>query len=131
MKLKDFQITKNDTCLTYAVKRIGLDFDFCNYHTLREEFDFENYYDFSLSVGDILFWDQKMEWDWMPTEIISGKIISHRVPVKFHFAVYEGNGIISDCTRLDYNPHPSLRFRNINNIEEQPNWILRIKKNKI
>ena len=127
-ELRNLQITKNDTCLTYVLKRLGYDFDFCNFMMLREKFDFMHYYDWSLSTGDILFWDKKLEFDWMPTEIISGSLVWHKIPVKFHFGIYEGSGMFSDCTRLAHNPHPSLRMRNINTLDEQPDWILRIKK---
>ena len=41
--LLDVHITKNDTCLTYVLKRLGLPMDYCSYITLHDKF---SYYSF-------------------------------------------------------------------------------------
>ena len=108
IKLKDVHITKNDTCLTYVLKRLGLPTDFCTYITLHDKF---SYYPFTafekkLQVGDVLIWEN--------------------IPVKFHSAIFEGDDTFTDCTRLIHTPHPSLRMRMLSDIQKKPDWVLRL-----
>jgi hypothetical protein len=126
--LQDVHISKNDTCLTYVLKRLGLPTDFCTYITLHDKF---SYYPFTafekkLQVGDVLIWDKDVEWDWMPTKIIGSKLIWENIPVKFHSAIFEGDNTFTDCTRLIHTPHPSLRMRMLSSIQKKPDWVLRL-----
>lgn len=130
MELQRVEIAKTDTCLTYVLKRIGFNPDMCTYETINEHFHqipWSGYKRKELPVGAILLWDKTMSWKWMPTVVTeNGKVISRNVPVGFHFAVYEGEGFISDCTRLQSAvlPHPSLRYREMSSLKSNPDWVL-------
>jgi hypothetical protein len=125
--LHDVHISKNDTCLTYVLKRLGLPIDFCTYITLHDKFQYNPFIsEKKLKVGDILIWDKDVEWDWMPTKIIGSKLIWENIPVKFHSAIFEGHDTFTDCTRLIHTPHPSLRMRVLSEIKKKPDWVLRL-----
>ena len=125
--IKDVKLTKNDTCLTYDLKRLGLPKDLCSYINLHEHF---HQYSFirqkdKLQIGDILLWDKETKWDWMPIAIKNNTIVWENTPRSFHFGIYEGNEFFSDCTRLVIPPHPTLRMRTITSLQKTPDWVLR------
>jgi hypothetical protein len=130
LHLKDVTLSKNDTCLTYVLKRLGLSKDFCSYITFHEHFHQYPYsrYKDKLEVGDLLLWDKDVKWEWMPITIKNGNIMWDNVPRAFHFGIHEGNGIFTDCTRLVIPPHPTLRMRTITSLQKTPDWILRLNK---
>ena len=70
--LLDVHITKNDTCLTYVLKRLGLPMDYCSYITLHDKFSYYSFivYENKLNIGDVLIWDKDLQWEWMATKII-------------------------------------------------------------
>lgn len=128
--LKDVTLTKSDTCLTFVLKRLGQPKDLCSYITFHEHFQqysFVRYKD-KLEVGDLLLWDKDIKWESMAVTIKDGSIIWDNVPRGFHFAIYEGNGMFTDCTRLVVPPHPTLRMRDITSLQKSPDWILRLNK---
>lgn len=126
--LLDVHITKNDTCLTYVLKRLGLPMDYCSYITLHDKFSYYSFivYENKLNIGDVLIWDKDLEWEWMATKIIDSKLIWENIPVKFHCSIFEGEDNVTDCTRLAHNPHPSLRMRFLSSIQKKPDWVLRL-----
>jgi len=126
MELKNVTLEKTDTCLTYALKRIGLPTDI-TFEDIHDHFELIRYRTGTkkLEVGDLFLWDKNIEWEWLPWSINSGGIKWKSVPVKFHFGVYEGDGSFTDCTRLVTPPHPSLRFRNLLDLRKNPDWILK------
>ncbi len=124
MKLHDVTITKNDTCLTYALKRLGLNPDLCTYSNIHEHFQQKPFNPSKLQVGDILLWDKDIKWEWMPITIQNKTITWANIPRGFHFAIYEGDNLFSDCTRLVTPPHPTLRLRTISDLKKYPDWIM-------
>jgi len=126
--LNNIKISKNETCLTYCFKRIDLAPDFCDYETIDEKFNKIRFDEtVNLLVGDILLWDQKIEYTYMANEIIGNEIIWNMVAIKVHFAVYETNNLISDCTRHEHNPYPTIRLRKLSDINPKPAYVLRLK----
>lgn len=129
MDLHKVTLDKTDTCLTYVLKRIGLSPNLCTYENFNEHFHQLTWRSKKkeLSVGTILLWDKDVKWKWMPTTISKdGQVKSKLIPTSFHFAVYEGNGLISDCTRLHSisPPSPTLRIRELADVKSNPDWIL-------
>lgn len=128
--LKDVTLTKTDTCLTFVLKRLGLQKDLCSYITFHEHFQQYPYvrHKNKLQVGDLLMWDKDITWEWMAITIKDSTITWENVPKGFHFAIYEGNGMFTDCTRLVIPPHPTLRMRDIASLQKTPDWVLRLNK---
>lgn len=128
--LFEVNIKKTDTCLTYVLRRIGADklIDKITYDNLHEHFDFKSFERSSqekLKLGQIFLWDRTMELVDLPWSIDqNGTILWHKVGVGYHFAVYEGNDMFSDCSRLERNPHPSLRMRRFSDLKKMPDHIL-------
>ena len=84
-----------------------------------------------LKVGDVLLWDKTSTWEWLPWSINGNGIIEWKnVPVSFHFAIYEGSGKFSDCTRLVTPPHPTLRLRTMTDLQKNPDFVLRLDLNQ-
>ena len=129
--LQPVRLSKTDTCLTYILKRLGLNENYCTYETFHEHF---NQFTFSrfqkkLKIGDILLWDKSSNWEWLPWSINGGGTIEWKnIPVGFHFAIYEGEGLFSDCSRLITPPHPTLRIRKIMDLQKNPDFVLRLDK---
>jgi len=100
--LQHVKIDKADSCLTYALKRIGkfriYPFD---YRELLES-DYFSVADYesqaSLSVGDILVWDKEVDTNYFLENEISeqGVIICNPITVAIHYGVYEGAGLVSE-----------------------------------
>lgn len=111
MKLKSCFARKTDTCLTYALKRIGrcmgtahtdnllININEITYPDLISG-DYFEAIDFNpkdCTVSDLLLWDKKVEEVAFPLEITTnGKVLSRKIWKGFHVAVVEENGIYSD-----------------------------------
>lgn len=132
MKLHDVQLTKTDTCLTYVLKRLGLEENLCTYDTILEYFEDYQYKRVKeFNIGDVLLWDRDIEWVWLSWKIEGSSIIWKNVPVGFHFGIVETDtSTFTDCTRHVRPPHPSLRLRNIDDIRKKPDWVLRYNGDK-
>jgi hypothetical protein len=129
MEVQKVVLDKTDTCLTYSLKRIGLDPHLCEYENFNEFFHQITWKSKKkdLKIGDILLWDKEVTWTWMPTSISKDLVVKNKlIPTKFHFGVWEGSGLISDCTRLHSisPPSPTIRLRDISDIKSNPDWIL-------
>jgi len=124
-QLKAVQLLKQDTCYTYALKRAGLD----NYHNLTIspiQFISENTIDRiycveSLEIGDIFCYEP------LSAGIISdsasnifitntGKVLAKRKYSAIHFAVYEGDGIMSHAI-YDDNKDYEISLRLIESLD--------------
>ena len=57
--LKSVTITKKDTCLTYVLKRTGIDASVEFAEDLEKEFDLIPVKETKLEVGDIIAWKKK------------------------------------------------------------------------
>lgn len=129
MNIEKVTLEKTDTCLTYVLKRTGLSPELCTYENFNEYFQQITWRSRKkeLEIGSILLWDKDVKWKWMPTSISkNGQIKSKLIPTGFHFAVYEGDNLISDCTRLHSisPPSPTLRVRDLGDIKSNPDWVL-------
>ena len=130
VKIKRYPVVlkKTDTCLTYALKRIGLEAP-PNYGYDQLENDFKSipfFYGPDCNTGVLLLWDSNMETvdlPWLITE--DGRVVSKPVKTRIHVAVYEGQGLISDCSRKGApSSLPILKLRHINELGRQPDKIL-------
>jgi hypothetical protein len=124
--IKAVVISKTESCLSYALKRIGaddllpIDYDRMvsgeHFHVLRwsETAD--------MQAGDLVLWNRDLARSLLPIEITTaGTIVHGYLPTGLHYAVYEGDGILSDSTRDgDY---PVVRLRKL--ADCRPDWILR------
>jgi hypothetical protein len=123
--LKPVVLEKTDTCLSYALKRIGaeglLPIDYDRMVSGRE-FEVLRWREADMQVGDLVLWDRDLTRSLLPTEITTvGTIIHGYMPTGLHYAVYEGEGILSDSSRDgDY---PVVRLRKL--ADCRPDWILR------
>tara|TARA_A100001201_G_scaffold97873_1_gene84423 strand:- start:453 stop:881 length:429 start_codon:yes stop_codon:yes gene_type:complete len=126
VELQIVNLEKTDTCLTYALKRAGLSPDLCSYDTMHEHFNLQAWsrYKNKLKVGDIVLWDKDSKHEWLPWKINGLGVEWKNVPVGFHFAIYEGNYMFSDCSRTVVPPHPTLRLRNMKDLHKNPDWVL-------
>lgn len=133
--LQPVLITREDTCFTYAMKRIGLNQDIID--CITEPETIEKYFNLipflnkeQFQVGDILYFCKDKRTLNIPIQITGdGIIISHERSIKNHYLVVEENDRVSDCT-VDsqiYSYVRSIRMRNIQSIETNPDFILRIK----
>lgn len=133
MKLRNVSLEKTDTCITYCLKRLGYVEHNLSYQTMKDHFDYKLFRDYGkLNVGDILLWDKNIHWEWIPWQITELGIVNKHIPIGFHFAIFEGSGLISDVTRRTGTPphFPFLRMRNATDIKRTPDWVLTISVEK-
>lgn len=124
-QLHKVTIEKTDTCLTYVLKRLGLEPNFCIYENFHEHFDQVIFKRRKLKTGDILLWDKTLDWEWLPWKIEDGIISWKSIPVNFHFGIVEEDeSKFSDCSRLVRPPHPTIRMREIKDLRNNPDWVL-------
>lgn len=129
VKIRKYPVVlkKTDTCLTYALKRIGLEPINYTYEDLEKDFHMKPFFfGPDCNSGVLLLWDankKRTEIPWMILE--DGRIVSKPVTTGIHVAVYEGQGLVSDCSRKDSpSSMPQLKMRHINELKRQPDWIL-------
>lgn len=134
MKLQAVTLSKEDTCLTYALKRVGLIDKITTRDTeyLEEDFFFIPYESQSqLTIGSILVFSKHEKKLIVPDTIdVQGRIISHERLQLRHLAVYEGNGLISDCTTItnyDFSGCRIMRMRELHLLKLNPSFVLRAK----
>ena len=135
--LKSVIITKKDTCLTYVLKRTGIETSIEFAEDLEKEFDLIPVKETKLEVGDIIAWKKKQEFISSGTSINeNGRIEQSYVFTRFHLGVVEARHLISDLTR-SANPYyiPSIRMRTISLICDDyqkfcpyPDFIIRKKR---
>lgn len=122
------ELTKTDTCLTYALKRIGLaPTPNYKYENLESDFDMVPFFfGPQCNSGVLLLWDSNKETVDLPWTITeSGRIITRAISSRIHVAVYEGDGLVSDCSRdKAHSSLPVLKMRHINELGRQPDKIL-------
>ena len=113
-------LNKMDTCLSYVLKRIGCfelyPFDYDKLVD-GEWFEIFAYKKENLEIGDVSLWDEfnGVKRALMSTEITEdGKLIFNKVYQGFHCAVYEGDGLYSDCSQDGF--YPYLRVHRIDKI---------------
>lgn len=126
----DVEINKNDSCVTYALKRIGkFDLYPIDYGDLINQtvFDVLPFDKEILLKGDILLFDAKVEKEYYPHIIDSSlRIVDKKIWTGFHLSVYEGEGFVSDCNKNRNYFYPIISLSKIDDMNA--NKILRIKK---
>lgn len=129
VKIKKYPVTlkKTDTCLTYALKRIGLEPINYGYDDLEKDFEVHPFFfGPKCNSGVLLMWDahvKEVDIPWFISE--RGRIISRPIKTRIHIAVYEGDGLVSDCSRGEApSGLPQLKLRHIDDIKRQPDKIL-------
>jgi hypothetical protein len=128
IKLHQIELSKAETCLTYALRRIGLEpsKSYC-YESLENDFNMIPFREFGqLTQGVLLLWDSNREYVELPWSIDEkGRIVTSKISSRIHLAVYEGNGLVSDCSRRG-NPSslPSLKMRKLREIDREPDKVL-------
>ena len=137
-KLFDTTITKKDTCMSYALKRTGINSNVEFAENMHCDFDFIPVKDAKIEVGDIVAWKKKEEIIKAGTSINeNGRIETTDVFTKYHIGVVENGHLISDLTRSS-NPYyiPSIRVRSISLICDNyqtkcpyPDFVIRKKLN--
>ncbi|MCP4990866.1 MAG: hypothetical protein GY928_33940 [Colwellia sp.] len=121
MELKKVKLERHDSCLTYALKRIGaanlIELDY--YQLLKAgEFKQRDYkLPKGLKRGNLLLWDYSIKTTPIPNEITKdGKVIAHSYYYGLHFAVYEGKGLVSECS-LNDDFVPSINLLRLNELK--------------
>lgn len=131
MDLKEVTVGKSDTCLTYALKRIGSDLSITDVGEIENYFEMTPYADVGskeLVKGDLLLWTNAEQRLFVPNSIDKdGFITFHNTLVLRHLGVYEGNGKVSDCTRrmITDSYVPAIRMRYLKEIKARPQFLLR------
>lgn len=103
MRLNPVKITKTMSCLTYALKRSGIELP-----ELTDTADIEKFFvlhpinpgteELNIEKGTLLLFTQNERVDLVPMEITAaGIIITKPTVILRHVAVYEGCQLISDC----------------------------------
>lgn len=125
MKLKAIRLEKTDTCLSYALKRIGaekllpIDYDGMVSGVTFEVFGWAN---IGPEIGDLILWDRDLTKSLLPVVIgEDGRIVHSYMQTGLHYAVFEGADLISDSVRD--NDYPIIRIRLLS--DTRPDRILR------
>jgi len=126
IKLLPVTLEKTDTCLTYAFKRVGLSHDVVIYEDLENLFEVKEYQAQLLKKGRLLIWDKNRIEEVLPNHIDeNGRILFLSTIRGIHVAVYEGDLLVSDCTRCEkFNSLPVLMMRYIRDIGRMPDKIV-------
>lgn len=136
MELLPVQISKSETCISYALKRVGLWGSLITPEITLSKVD--TYFEktrFDLaqpaSKGSIVYWDNKkkrLEAAWAITA--DREILSQSIMVNIHAGVIEDDycTLVSDCTRTSLEfPIPNLRLRKFSKQVRYPDWVLTLK----
>lgn len=124
-------LTKDDTCVTYALKRVGINLSIKYASELNNYFEFIPFQKNLATKGTIICWNKRAFISNLTTEITEdGILINHSYIVNEHIAVIEDLNIetASDCIKKG-NPNsiPSINIMKLSECRE-PDFILTIKK---
>ena len=121
MKLCDVDLTDLTwTCAVYVMRRIGYngtihDFLKLKYHK----------YHYPFNIGDVVLWKHRDTSYSTPAIRIENDLpINEYLKLDKHYAVYEGNGIISDIQLLGDMQLPGIRFRKLRDLHTKPAYII-------
>lgn len=123
MQLKAVKMTKADSCLTYALKRIGYPYnseDAIEIEWLDKLTNLPKIND-KPKKGDIGVWRKdKKKYRKGLSITKEGLVIEDTREDMIHFCVYEGKGLISDMSS-----YYSIRLRKLEELKTQPSYWLR------
>ena len=127
--LNEVLITKFDTCLTYALKRINLEYLIDKGLTSIKYI--ETYFelmDFDINLcqeGLLICWDSNQDEILIPNHISPEGIITENLVVRhYHLGVIEDFNLVSDCTRKVYDGIPCIRMRNFDNVRYPDKYLI-------
>lgn len=128
------KLNRQDTCLTYAMKRLGfeklLTLGLNSVSNLDQFFDFSEYDGKILEKGTLVCWNLHQEEILIPNEISDdGSIHTNKLLINFHLGVVENSELqlVSDSTRKIEIGIPIVRVRSLNDIRK-PDQILQLRK---
>lgn len=126
-KLYETSINKKDTCLTYALKRTGIETTVEFADELEKEFDIIPVKQTKMIFGDIVAWEKTRKTIPVTTTIKApgdegfSQTIEKYVSIRFHLGVVEGRCMISDLSRSGNQYFvPTIRKRHLSLIIEDP-----------
>ena len=133
-KLKHVKLKKTDTCVSYALRRIGMEEKrITDYNSFISSDKFK-ISDFcgteELEISDLLMWDIEIETGWVCNEILSDGpiLLSNKEMFFYHFGVVEGlhhdKCLFSDVFFGDNSPE--IRIRDLFVLEKLPNKVAKI-----
>lgn len=107
-------------CALYVIRRLGLSTTIRNLiETHRYPFNKD-----TIQIGDVLFWQHENKDYQSYTMQMKGKaIIENHYLFDGHFAVYEGDDLVSDMY-FPEDGYPRIRFRQLANIKQPTSVIL-------
>ena len=138
MKLKEVTITRADSCLSYALKRIGRVYsseEVINYDWFRNQCEQGEFTKVNKPLtGDFLVKLSNkeeighVEYSYHPVTILGdGRIVNKRIPLcGFHIAVMERGGTVSELT-ISYNQdYPAILIRTLGDFYASANMLITI-----
>lgn len=111
----------NYPCILYAMRRT------CAKGSLQSFIDAEQKYLGKQEIGDVLVWhlcEDDTSRDNANTRIDSHGIISSHIKYDKHYAVYEGDGLVSDTVGLGDMCLINIRIRRLDEIRTKPDGII-------
>lgn len=123
-KFTGIDTTKADTCLTFAIRRVGLSQLLpLKYENLEKFFEFIPFDKTEIQECDILLWNEKLTSKIIPNRILEdGRILSTSLFTSIHFGVVERDSFISDLSG-----EKEIRLRELAATPWTWNFILRLK----
>lgn len=122
-------VNREDNCISYALKRIGVNMMSYNDIMTGDKFSILNYVPEKLIKGDLVIWVKlnDINKSFIQNEITeSGMLLSNKYDkTSFHFGVYEGDGLISDIN-IDQDHDRSIIIRKVRDLDKLPRYIARI-----
>lgn len=109
----------NYPCLYYAMQRIGT-------RLSREAFvGKEKVFSGTMSKGDILVWHIEEPSRYCNAQSIRGNVPIHDTIIyDRHYAVYEGDGLVSDTTVQEETSIVFIRIRRLDSLNTKPRGII-------
>ena len=108
------------SCAVYVMRRIGYN------GTIHDFLKLEHHkYHYPINIGDVVLWDNCDNSYSTPAMRVENNLpISDYLKLDKHYAVYEGNDIISDIQLLGDMQLPGIRFRKLSDLHTKPAYII-------
>ncbi len=112
-------------CATYCMRRIGYRGSIYDFLSIVPDKYLDTYSYEDVAIGDILIWETNEPTCTPALEIIDATIISSFIKLDKHYAVYEGNDLVSDTTLIGDMQIPNIRCRRLSHLKYRPDGIIR------
>lgn len=129
------KITSADSCLTYALKRVGL-FDEVPIRCAEEVekcfelIEYEPCRAMPYEPGTLFLWKAAETEYWTNGITEDGVPVTRFRPYSSHLAVLEKNGLVSDAGRKGYR-WITIRCRFLNELPSLPQYVLKLKPKEL